>query len=63
MTIKEVRKSLGYTQIEVCRLLGIPRRTLQCWENGSRVPPDYVERLVIEKLQMIAKEGKVEENS
>lgn len=56
MKIKEMRKKLGFSQKKVSELLGIPVRTLQGWEAGERVPPEYVERLVVEKLQLIASE-------
>lgn len=50
MTIKKVREQVGMSQMEVSKLLGIPHRTLQAWEQGTRVPPEYVERLVAEKI-------------
>ncbi len=51
MTIKEARKAAGLTQQGVSDLLGIPRRTIQDWECGKRVPPEWVERLIVEKLE------------
>lgn len=53
--IKETRTKLGMTQREVSNLLGIPRRTIEDWEAERRKCPDYVERLVIEKLVAITK--------
>lgn len=48
--IKEARLLVGMSQAQVCRELGIPRRTLQDWEYGTNNPPPYVEKLVIDKL-------------
>ena len=60
MTIKEARLAANLTQLEVVELLQIPRRTLQAWELEQRVPPVYVEKFVVEKLQSIA-QGKEDE--
>lgn len=59
MTIKEAREEAGLTQKQVHDLVGVPIRTLQNWENGVRVCPQYVEDLLIEKLLSL-KEGKEE---
>ena len=52
MEIKEMRVLLGDTQQEFSQRYGIPPRTLQSWEQGTRSCPDYVtallERAVIE---------------
>ena len=50
MTIKEARNQVGFTQKQVQELMGIPVRTLQNWEAGSRSCPDYIERLIVEKI-------------
>jgi DNA-binding transcriptional regulator YiaG len=36
----------------------IPKRTIENWEAGSRKPPVYVEKLIIEKLESLRKAGK-----
>lgn len=56
-TIKSERIRLGLTQTQLAELLGVPFRTIQNWETGQRKCPDYVERLIIEKLSQIKKEG------
>lgn len=48
--IKSERIRLGLTQHQLSELTGIPFRTIQNWETGQRKCPDYVERLVLEKL-------------
>lgn len=50
MTIKEARTQVGFTQKQVQEKMGIPIRTLQNWEAGVRKCPDYIERLVVEKI-------------
>lgn len=55
--LKETRVSLGLTQKQVAEMLGIPKRTIENWEGGQRKCPDYVERLIIEKLQRMKEEG------
>ena len=50
MTIEEARKQKGMTRRGLSDWLGIPYRTLTNWENGSRTCPDYVERLIVEKI-------------
>ena len=50
MTIKEARTKAGLTQKQVHELIGVPIRTLQNWEANIRKCPDYVEKLVVEKI-------------
>ena len=46
MNIKELRKSIGLSQAKFSDQFGIPKRTLQDWESGSRKPPQYVMSLL-----------------
>lgn len=59
MKIREMRTLLGDTQQKFSDRYGIPKRTLQTWEYGTRECPGYVkallERVVIEDSR---KEGK-----
>lgn len=55
MTIKEARKKAGLTQKEVHELIGVPVRTLQNYEAGVRDCPEWVEKLLIEKLLSLKK--------
>ena len=54
--IKEAREQAGLNRSEMSRLFEIPLRTLEEWDAGRRTPPPYVEKLIIEKLERIAKE-------
>lgn len=53
MTIKEARLAAGLTQQQMSDLLEIPKRTIEEWERGSRNPPSYVEKLIVEKLKSL----------
>ena len=57
MTIKEARQAAGLTQQGMSQLLGIPKRTIENWESGSRVPPEWAERLIVAELQRIKEKG------
>ena len=47
-----MRNSLGDTQAEFARRYQIPLRTVQNWENGVRVPPEYVMNLLENRVKM-----------
>lgn len=49
--IKSERIRLGLTQQGLSTLLGIPKRTIEDWEAERRKCPDYVERLILDKLK------------
>lgn len=49
--IKEARIKTGMTRAEVARLLEMPYRTMQNWENGVNYPAPYIERLIIKELE------------
>lgn len=55
-TVREARVYAGLTQVKMSELLGIPKRTIENWETGSRKCPEWAERLVVEKLESIANE-------
>ena len=52
MTIKEIRDLLGISRAEFSRRYHIPARTLESWESGERIPPDYV----LELLERVVKD-------
>ena len=56
MTIREARIAAGLTQRQLSDTLDIPLRTIESWESGSRTPPPYVEKLIVEKLISMGKE-------
>lgn len=52
MGIKEMREAVGLNMTELSELLGIPYRTIQNWENGSRSCPEYVLQLIEFRLSI-----------
>lgn len=46
MTVYEMRQALGLSQKAFGEKYGIPLRTVENWENGYRVPPEYVLKLL-----------------
>lgn len=46
MTVKELRHLSGLSQRAFGEKYKIPVRTLQHWEAGERVPPEYVVELL-----------------
>lgn len=51
MTIKEAREAKGISRAELSRALGIPKRTLENWDAGTRKPPDWLVKLIVEKIE------------
>lgn len=48
---KTLRKAYNLTQAEMSEATGVPMRTLQGWENGTRTPPEYMLNLIETKLK------------
>ena len=53
--IKEKRESLGLTQKQFSDLFDppIPIDTVKGWDSGRRIPPEWLENLIIEKLERV----------
>lgn len=51
--IRHARINRNLTQKEMSELLGIPQRTIEDWETRRRKCPEYVEKLVLEKLHRV----------
>ena len=45
-TIADIRAASGLSRAEFSRTYSIPVRSLEDWEAGHRVPPEYVVRLL-----------------
>lgn len=50
MTIREIRQAAGMTQQEFAACTGIPKRTIENWEEGHRAPPEYLPKMIIAYL-------------
>lgn len=48
--LKAARKASGLTQQAMADIMLIPKRTIEKWEHGTRVPPPYVQRFVLNEL-------------
>ena len=51
MNIRELRTQLGITQGEFAARYDIPFRTVQNWESEVRKPPEYIVKLLRERVQ------------
>ncbi|MBE6100278.1 MAG: type II toxin-antitoxin system HicB family antitoxin [Anaerovibrio sp.] len=51
--IKYAREKAKLNIKQLADLLGAPYRTVQEWNAGRRMPPKWVEKLVIEKIESI----------
>ena len=52
-----IRSQTGMNKKEFAEYLGIPYRTLQDWELGNTLAPEYVLRLIAYKVQMEKERG------
>ena len=50
--IRHLRDSTGENRIQFAEHVGIPVRTIDDWENGRRVPPDYIPRMIAYQLEL-----------
>lgn len=49
--IKEYRKAAGLTQQQFAEMFDISIDTVKSWDCGRRNPSEWVEKLIIEKLE------------
>lgn len=54
--IREAREKLGVSRRELCESIDLPYRTLEDWECERRIPSGWTVKLIIEKIESIAKE-------
>ena len=59
MTLKGLREASGMTRTQFAEYFGIPYRTIQDWELGSRKCNDYIIVLIEYKLKH---EGLIRDN-
>ena len=48
--LKTARISVGWTQKMLSDKFEIPKRTIEDWERGIRVPPSYVQKLLLKEM-------------
>lgn len=57
MTIKDLRIKYSLTQEALAKLTGIPKRTIENWEEGSSHPKGYILTLLSYFLEQKEKEA------
>ena len=60
--LKKIREDLGMNRTEFSQYMGIPLRTLEEWEAGRRMMPEYVLRLIAyyTRMEQFLHEHKIE---
>ena len=52
-SLLELRRQASLTQDEAARLLNVPLKTYQSWEQGVRMPTPYVTGLILTKFSQL----------
>ncbi len=53
MSMRQIRAASGLSQAKFAERFCIPRRTIEDWDAGKRVPPDYVRLLIANQIGLI----------
>lgn len=48
--LRATRTNAGWSRPKMVERVGVPLRTIEDWESGKRIPPEYVQRLVLDRL-------------
>ncbi|WP_287885601.1 XRE family transcriptional regulator [Eubacterium sp.] len=56
---KAIREKSGMSRPDFASWLGVPYRTMQEWELGRRVMPEYVLRLIAYKVMNELEKGRI----
>lgn len=51
--LRDARNAAGLSQQKMSDALGIPKRTIENWEAGKRKCPEWIAKLIIDKLKTI----------
>lgn len=54
--LKNARARTDLSQQGVLNRMLISKRTIEKWETGERIPPEYVQRFLLNELEAIAEE-------
>ena len=52
--IKYAREKAGLNIKKIAELLGAPYRTVQDWNAGRCMPPEWVQCLIVEKMESVS---------
>ena len=47
-----MRTEAGWSRPKMVERVGVPLRTIEEWEGERRTPPEYVQNLVLDRLQL-----------
>lgn len=50
--LRTIRTGARWSRPKMVERVGVPLRTIEDWESEKRIPPDYVQRLVLDRLQL-----------
>lgn len=53
--LRMARAETGMSQQKMSDTMLISKRTIEKWETGERVPPEYVQRFVLNELESMKK--------
>lgn len=42
-----------WTAAKIAETIGCPERTVYAWRKGERLPPEWVQRLVLERMKRV----------
>lgn len=56
--LRSARTEAGLTQKAASELLNVPKRTIESWEEGKRVPATYTQSTILQALRGAGKEQK-----
>lgn len=51
--LKYLRKQSHLTLAQTAKMLNVPVRTYEKWENGCRVPPIYLYQYIVNRLKLL----------
>ena len=54
---KDLRKQLGMSQAKLSNHYGMSKRSVESWEEGTRVPPDWIQKLILSDMQRLIENG------
>ena len=50
--IRSLREKTGESRVKFAEHVNIPLRTIEDWEAGKRIPPEYIPRLLSYQLEL-----------
>lgn len=53
---KRLRNELGLSQAKLSKVTKIPLDTIKSWESGRKIPAEYIQEMVIDRLKSMVAE-------